>query len=130
MDSRKIVLKETAIIAIGEAVCCGIMVGIFAALGKFQWNVLCGAVCGGLVMTANYFFMAVVISLAAGKAQADQVQEAQRMIQLSSTLRLLLMGGALVLAIVLGANPVATALPLAFARPILLLAEFFRKKEG
>ena len=34
----------------------------------------------------------------------------------------------LVLGIVLGANPFAMVLPLAFARPILLMAEFFRKK--
>ena len=32
------------------------------------------------------------------------------------------------LGIVLGANPVAILLPLLFVRPVLLLAEFFRKK--
>ena len=37
-------------------------------------------------------------------------------------------GIALVVAIKLGANVIALVLPLAFVRPILLLAEFFRKK--
>ncbi len=130
MDPRKVVLKETAVIAIGEVICSGIMVGIFAALGKFQMNVLWGALYGCLVMTLNYFFMAIVVSLASKKAQDDQVQQAQKMIQLSSAVRLLLMGGALVLGILIGTDPIATVLPLAFARPILMLSEFFRKKEG
>ena len=58
MDSRKIVFKETAIIAVGELICSGIMVGVFAALNLFQWNVLWGALAGSAVMIANYFFMA------------------------------------------------------------------------
>ncbi len=33
MDSRKFVLKETACVAIGQAVCVGAMLGIFALLG-------------------------------------------------------------------------------------------------
>ena len=128
MDSRKIVYKETGIIAIGELVCSGIMVGVFIALGRFHWNVVWGALGGSLVMILNYFFMAVTITMATRRAQQDQVKQAQKMVQLSSTVRLLAMGGALVLGIVLGANPFAMVLPLAFARPILMMAEFFRKK--
>ena len=128
MDSRKIVFKETGIIVIGELVCSAIMVAVFAALGRFQMNVLWGALAGSMVMIVNYFFMAVTVTLAARRAQEDQVQQAQKMVQLSSLVRLLLMGGTLFLAIKLGANVVATALPLAFARPTLMLAEFFRKK--
>lgn len=128
MDSRKIVFKETAIIAIGELICSAIMVGIFAALGRFQMNVLWGALAGSAVMTANYFFMAVTVTLAARRAQQDEVQQAQKMVQLSSVVRLLAMGGAMFLGIKLGANVIAMVLPLAFARPVLMLAEFFRKK--
>lgn len=128
MDSRKIVFKETAIVAIGEFVCSGIMVGIFAALGYFRWNVLWGALGGSLVMIANYFFMAVTVSLAADRAQQGEVEQAKKMVQLSSTVRLVAMGLVLFLGIKLGANVIALVLPLAFARPILMLAEFFRKK--
>ena len=128
MDSRKIVYKETAIIAVGEVICSGIMVGIFAALGHFQWNVLWGALAGSAVMIANYFFMAVTVSLAADRAQQGDVDQAKKMVQLSSVGRLIAMGLVLFLGIKLGANVIALVLPLAFARPILMLAEFFRKK--
>lgn len=128
MDSRKIVYKETAIVAVGELICCALMVGVFAALGYFQMNVLWGALAGAGVMTANYFFMAVTVSLAADKAQQGQTKQAKQMVQISSTVRLILMGIVLVAGIKLGANVIALALPLVFVRPILMVAEFFRKK--
>lgn len=128
MNSRKIVYKETAIVAVGELICCALMVGVFAALGYFQMNVLWGALAGAGVMTANYFFMAVTVSLAADKAQQGQTKQAKQMVQISSTVRLILMGIVLVAGIKLGANVIALALPLVFVRPILMVAEFFRKK--
>ena len=128
MDHRKFVWKETAVIAIGELICSAVMVGIFAALGCFQMNVLWGALAGSCVMTANHFFMAVTVSLAADRAQCGDVQQAQKMVRLSSTVRLLVMGVVLFVGIKLGANVIALVLPLLFARPILMLTEFFRKK--
>jgi hypothetical protein len=128
MDARKLVIRQTVMITIGELICSGIMVGIFAALGKFSLPVLLGALTGCLVMIVNYFFMAITVNLAADRAQKGQVEQAKKMIQLSSVVRLLLMGGAMVLGVVLGANVVAMVLPLAFVRPILMIAEFFGKK--
>lgn len=128
MDSRKIVLHETGIVALGEVICTAIMVAVFAALGYFQMNVLWGALVGCAVITGNYFFLAVTVSLAADRAQKGEAKKAQSMIQLSSVVRLLAMCGLLILAIKLGTNVPATVLPLVFARPILMLAEFFRKK--
>lgn len=128
MDSQKIVYKETAIIAVGELVLSAITVSVFAALGFFKMNVLWGALTGCLVMIVNYFFMAVTVSLAADRAEQGNTKGAQAMIQLSGVVRLVVMGIALVVAIKLGANVIALVLPLAFVRPILMLAEFFRKK--
>lgn len=128
MDLRKLVLRETAIIAIGEGILSAVMVGVFALLGYFQMNVLWGAVAGCAVMIANYFFMAVTVSLAADRAERGEVQQAQKMAQLSSTVRLVVMGVVLVVCIKLGANVLALLLPILFARPILMLSEFFRKK--
>lgn len=128
MDSRKIVYRETAIIAVGELALTAAMVGVFAALGYFKMNVLWGALTGFLVTVANYFFMAVTVDLAADRAQQGNPKGGQALIQLSGIVRLALMGVALVVAIKLGANVIALLLPLAFVRPILLLAEFFRKK--
>ena len=50
------------------------------------------------------------------------------MVQLSSTVRLVCMGILLFAGIKLGANVLALVLPLVFLRPILMVAEFFRKK--
>lgn len=128
MDSRKVVFQETAIVAVGELACTGLMVAVFAALGYFQMNVLWGALAGCLVTVGNYFFLAVIVSLAADKAAEGQVQQAQKMIRLSSTVRLFVMALLLFVGIKLGANVLALLLPLVFERPILMLAEFFRKK--
>ncbi|MBE6933969.1 MAG: hypothetical protein E7462_02805 [Ruminococcaceae bacterium] len=128
MDPRKIVWKETAIVAVGELICSGAMIAVFAALGYFQMNVLWGALEGSLVMTVNYFFMAVTVNQAADRAERGEVKQGQKMIQLSSLIRLVLMGVAMVVGIKLGANVIALVLPLAFLRPILMLAEFFGKK--
>lgn len=128
MDSRKIVFKETAVVAAGELLCAAAMVGVFAALGYYRMNVLWSALAGCAVMTLNYFFMAVTVNLAADRAKTGDVQQAKKLVQLSSTLRLICMGVILLAAIKLGANVIALALPLAFLRPIMMLAEFFRKK--
>lgn len=128
MDSRKIVYKETAIVAVGELVLSAVMVAVFALLGCFKMNVLWGALTGCLVMTLNHFFLAVTVSAAADRAERGQTKQAQNMIQLSGVVRLFAIGAAMVIGIKLGANVIALVLPLAFARPILMLSEFFRKK--
>lgn len=128
MDSRKIVFQETAIVAVGELIGAAIIVGIFAALGMFQMRVVWSALAGSAIVIVNYFLMAVTVSLAADRAEKGEVEQGQKMIRLSSTVRLLVMAVALFVGIRLGAQVVALALPLVLVRPILLLAEFFRKK--
>ena len=130
MDSRKIVFRETGIIALGELILSAVMVVLFWALGYFQMNVLWGAVLGCVAMTGNYFFMAMVVSLATDKAAAGQVDEAKKMVRLSSMMRLLFLAVVMIAGFKLGANVIAMLLPLLFVRPIMMVAEFFRKKEG
>ena len=128
MDSRKIVFQETAIVGVGELICSGLMVGVFAAIGKYNIAVLLSAFGGSLAMTINYFFMAVTASLAADRAEKGEVEQGKKLVQTSSLVRLFVLGILLFAGIKLGANVVALVLPLAFVRPILLVAEFFRKK--
>ena len=128
MNSRKIVFRETAIIAVGELICCAIMVGVFALLNMFTTVVLLSAVCGCATMIGNYFFMAITVSLAADRAESGSVEQGKKMIRTSSTVRLIVMLAILLIAIKLGANVIGLALPMLFARPILMLSEFFRKK--
>ena len=130
MESRKNALKEVLVIAVGELVCTSIMLAIFALLGYFSVRVLFSGIAGAVIITVNYFFMAVVVELAADRAEKGQVEQAKKMISLSSLVRLLCLGIALYVGIKLGANIVALVLPLVFVRPILLVAEFFGKKGG
>lgn len=131
MDSRKFILKQTAIIALGQALCVGAMVGIFALLGQFDTSVLWGGVVGGGLAVLNFFAMAVGAMVASDKAVEQDVKGGQATVRMSMIARLA------VIAIVLIAfaksglcNVLAMVLPLAFTRPILTFAEFFGKAGG
>lgn len=130
-ESRKIVWKETAIVAVGEGICTALMVGIFALLGYFDMSVLLGGLVGAAIAVANFLVLAIVATLAADKAEQQDVAGGQKLIKASYPVRLM------VLAVVLFAcaksgvfNVIALVLPLVFVRPALTLAEFFRKKGG
>ena len=128
MDSRKLVLQETAIITIGQVLCVAAMFGIFALLGKFDQTVLWGGILGGVLAILNFFFMAIGANLAADKAESDNVKGGKAVIQGSFMLRYLL----LIVVLFAGAksgfcNVIALVLPLVFTRPILTVGEFFRK---
>ena len=128
MNSRKRILKDTAILLLGELIGSALIVGVFTAFRAFSFAVVISALAGSFVITANYFAMAVALNIAADRAEAGDLKKAQQMVQLSSTVRLVCMGGILLAAIQLGANVVALALPLLLMRPVLMLMEFFRKK--
>lgn len=128
MDPRKIVLKETAIVTIGQMLCCGAMIGVFALLGKFDRSVLIGVTAGSLIAIGNFFFMAVSTSLAADKAEAQNVKGGQTLMQSSYLVRLTVMFVVLFALVKSGlCNGIAAVLPLTFTRPILAIGEFFRK---
>ena len=74
MDSRKIVYRETGIVAIGEVICLGLMWAVFALMGRFERTVLLGGIIGTVLTVANFFFMAVGASLAADKAMKQDVK--------------------------------------------------------
>lgn len=128
-DSRKLVLKETALIAVGEGLCVAIMCLVYALIGKFQLSVLLGGLIGMLVATGNFFALAVVATLASDKAEAGDPVSGQKLMKSSYPIRLLVMAGVLILCAKSGVFDVlALVLPLLFVRPILTIAEFFKKK--
>lgn len=128
MDTRKFVLKETAIIALGQAICVAVMIGVFALLGYFDRSVLIGGIAGGILATLNFLFMAIGASLAADKAQEQNVKGGQALIQASYMVRLVVLFIILFALVKSGlCNVITAVLPLAFTRPILTIAEFFRK---
>lgn len=128
MESRKFVIKQTGIIAAGQAVCVAAMIGIFALLGHYDRSVLLGGIFGGLLAVLNFFFMAVGATLAADKAEKQNVKGGQATIQASYLLRMVLLFVVLFALVKSGlCNVITAVLPLAFTRPILSIAEFFRK---
>lgn len=129
MDSRKVVFRETSLVVIGEALCIGVMLGVFALLDKWGRGVWLGALIGGLVTVLNFFFMAVGTSLAADRAADGNVKSGQGLIRTSFLLRYAVMFLVLFAVAKSGlCNVIALVLPLAFVRPILTVGEFFRKK--
>ena len=129
MDSRKMVLTQTGIVALGQIVGIAVMVGIFALLGQFNYTVLLGAMAGGIVATGNFLFMAIGLSLAADKAQAQDAKGGKAMVKSSYAVRTLVMFVVLFACAKSGHfNVIALAVPLLFVRPTLTVAEFFGKK--
>jgi len=128
MDSRKFVLKETAVVAAGQAICVAAMIGIFALLGHYDRSVLFGGIAGGLIAIGNFFFMAISASLAADKAEAQNVKGGQATVQISYFVRMIVMFVLLYALVKSGlCNVLSAVLPLVFTRPILTIREFFRK---
>ncbi len=131
MDSHKIVFQETSVIAIGEAICVPLMVLAFFLCGAFDRTVVFGGIAGALIATANFFFMAMSTSLAADKALAEDVKGGQATMQFSYIFRLIFMFGALAVCAKSGMmNLLALVIPVLLVRPIIMFAEFFRKKGG
>jgi len=131
MDMRKVVLRQTGIIALGEAIGVAAMIGIFALLGKFDTTVLLGGIVGGLVAVGNFLAMAIGVNLAVDKAQQQNVKGGQAALKGSYLIRMLVMGLVLFAFARSGlCNVLALVIPLVFVRFTLTAAEFFRRKPG
>ena len=129
MESRKIVYRETGIVAIGVAVCTAVMMLVFALLGRFDLSVLWGSLAGAVLSIGNFFFMAVGASLAADKAENQDVKGGSLLVRNSYMVRLLILLIVLIACAKSGVfNLIALVIPLLFVRPTLTVAEFFRKK--
>ena len=128
-ESRKLVLTETAFIALGEIICVALMCVVYVLLDKWAISVLLGGVAGLLVAVGNFFFLAMIATLAADKAEAGDPVSGQKLMKSSYPVRLLVMAGVLILCAKSGFfDVIALVFPLLFVRPILTIAEFFRKK--
>ena len=129
MDSRKVVFLETAVVAIGELICTGVMIGVFALLNRFDWSVIWGGLIGAVLACLNFCVMAIVASLAADKAVQQDVEGGKKLMKSAFPARLLILAVLLIAFAKSGfCNVIALVFPLLFVRPILTIAEFFRKK--
>lgn len=129
MEARNYVLKQTGMVALGQTACVAVMAGVFALLGYFDYTVVLGGLMGAVIATLNFLFMAIGISLAADKAQEQDVKGGKSLVTGSYMLRIVLMFVVLFACAKSGHfHVVALVLPLIFVRPILTIAEFFQKK--
>lgn len=129
MTSKNTTLRDTAVVALGQALGTAVMIAVFALLGKFTLAVALGGLVGAVIATANFFFMAFFANRAADMAEAQDIAGGQKLIQLSYMGRML--GTFLVLILCAKSgyfHPLALVLPLAFTRPALTFAEIFKKK--
>lgn len=128
--SRKEVLQQTGIIAIGQAVGTAIMIGVYLLLQKFDITVIWGALVGNILAIGNFFAMAVIATLAADRAKNQDVEGGQKLMKASYPVRLLVLAGVLLLCGLKREwfDLLALALPLAFVHLTAMLLGFFRKK--
>lgn len=129
MDTRKIVLRETGATAIGVAAGTAAMVGVFALLGFFSFDVVLGGIAGAALAVLNFFGVAVTAMLAADRAGRNDIDGGKKLLSSSYPIRLLILAALLIVFAGSGYfNVVALVLPLTFVRPTITLTEFFRKK--
>lgn len=129
MNSKTIALRETAVVLVGELVCTAAMVAVFALLGKYDTSVLLGGAVGAVLATLNFFIMALSTTAAADKAVTQDVKGGQALIHISYIGRMAALFILLALFAKSGKFHVLTlVLPLVFVRPVLSIAEIFKKK--
>ena len=128
MNSRQFVLRETGMLAVGEAICTALMVGVFALAGYYNISVLIGGIVGAVMAVGNFFLMAGAADAAADKAVNGDVKGGKELVKASFRMRLLVMAGLLFLFAKSGiCNLIAMIVPLVLTRIIITVIEFFRK---
>lgn len=125
------VWKEAGVIALGQAICVTVMICVFALLDKYDTSVLLGGIVGGILGIVYFLSMVICANIATKKALAQDVKGGQTFMQMSYTLRMVGLFGALALcAITKQFNLFALVLPIVFVRPIIGVADFIRRKGG
>lgn len=131
MDNRKEILRQTGEIALGVALCTGLMLVIYYGIGKFSTRVLWGAVAGFALGVLNFLIMAVMACRAADKAQEQDVNAGKVLMQGSYFARLVLLFAVLVVLVKTGwCDPLAMVIPLVFVRPVITVMELMIKKKS
>lgn len=128
MDIKKFILRQTIVVAVGQVLCDAVMIGVFALLHRLDGTVFLGAAIGSTVAILNYVLMAIFASLAADKAEAQDVKGGKALISRSYFGRFAVMILIFFAAAKSGlCNVFALVLPLVFVRPSVTVGEFFRK---
>ena len=137
---------DTLWLAIGEVMVTLLVLLGFLIFGAFSYRVVTGALLGSAVTVVNFLILSVAINRAvngyiAGRGVEEMDEEAaekyakehgmavQNAMTKSYILRMLLMIGSLVVAMLSGHfSPLATVIPLLAYRPVLFAVEFIKTK--
>ena len=107
------VKRETGYIAAATGILSLLTQAVFLIIGKWELPVLWGNLLSAAAGILNFFLMGLTVQAAVSKEK----KEAASLMRLSQTLRLLLLGGAAVLGVVLPCFSIWTAIiPLFFPR--------------
>ena len=129
MKPWKQLMKQTAAHLPGQIFFCGLMLGVFALMGRLDRRVLLGALVGTGVATLQLFLMELSVHRAAYKAAQRDAAGGRQLLRLSYPGRMITAFAILSLCAGSGQfHPLALAMPLAFTTPVLALEEVFRKK--
>lgn len=106
----------------------GIMIGVYALIGRLTVKVLLGAALGTAAALLNFAVMALSVVKA---ESAESPERGALQVRFNYVLRMLVLAAVLIVALKTKAfDPVATVLPLCFIRIAIFVSEFFRKKEA
>lgn len=106
----------------------GVMIGVYALLGKLTGKVALGALLGTAAALLNF----AVMTLSVVKAErAESPERGALQVRLNYVIRMIVLAAVLIVALKTDRfDPVATVLPLCFIRIAIFISEIFRKKEA
>lgn len=106
----------------------GIMIGVYALIGKLTGKVLLGAALGTAAALLNFAVMALSVVRA---ESAESPERGVLQVRFNYILRMIVLAAVLIVALKTKVfDPVATVLPLCFIRIAIFISEIFRKKEA
>ncbi len=131
MGEHRDIFRQIGRLALALLVCVGVMLGVYALIGKLTGPVLWGALAGYLLALGNFTALCITVSNAVDHAARDKTpKRAQLEIQMGSVIRLVLLIAIYALLFHAGlCDPIAAILPLLFAQFALKVLEFFRKDQ-
>lgn len=153
MTIQPVVKQETKKIALGVAVLSLLMIAVFLILRKFDFSVLLGAVIGSLAAIGNFFLMALSVQKAADsmpplppeeaegedsgedkeekeKPLSEEAKNAKKRMQLSYTLRMLMLAAIAIVSVSLPfVNSWAALIPMLFPRIVISLVGLLQKNQ-
>ena len=108
MNLPKSVLKETGRIGLGVLIADGIMCGVFAILGKFDYTVVLGALLGTAIALANLLLLGLTLQKAVGMKDY-----ASKYVRQSYSLRMFFCFAGVVVSVIAPCfHPIAAIVPL------------------